>query len=127
MANMAYTSMYVKIDSKQILKAFIKFMDKTYGEGFVYGYDKDNIPEFPYILDFGFDTKWGLPKALLKTIVEKFPTIAWNATSEEPGCSYRGIAHYSPGIDTLCEDQVIVFYEIGLDDKWYSLETFSTI
>jgi hypothetical protein len=127
MANMAYTSMYVKIDSKEILKAFIKFMDKLYGEDFIYGYDKDNIPDFPYILDFGFDTKWGLPKALFKTLVKEFPTIAWSSTSEEPGCSYRGMAHYSPGVDNLCEDQVIVFYEIGLDDKWYSLETFSTI
>lgn len=120
MANTATAEMYIIVKDISEHQEIHELFKDEIGPDYEYPEIDEDI-EFPYKdfsyphqLELNFDSKWGLPKSLLKVLVDKFPNMNWNVTSSESGCSYRGLAWYHPNEENLMEPAQIQIYESNL-------------
>lgn len=104
MANLAWTEMYIKVNTKQEHTAIEELLRDNFEVDFVYPDDVLEEDDYPYTLEIGMDTKWSFPyRWFNEEFITKFPHIKWNATSTEPGNNHRCLASYLPDRDDFIE------------------------
>lgn len=109
MANLAWTEMYIKVNTKEELVAVEALLRNTFDVDYLYPDEEPDEDDYPYTLEVGMSTKWSFPyRWFNEEFITKFPHIKWNATSAEPGNNHRCLASYRPDIDDFIEPTEIL-------------------
>ena len=106
MANLAWTEMYIKVNTKEEHTAVETLLRENFDLDHVYPDEEEEMNEddYPYTLEVSMSTKGSFPYRWFKEMfISQFPHIKWNATSTEPGNNHRCLASYRPDVDDFIE------------------------
>ena len=103
MANIADNLIYFRVTTRDEMKAVHDFMEGNF-ESYSDPMGPDDDVEYPYQVEFNFDSKWGIPLSVLESFSEANPTISWNITSNEPGNGYMAMAYFDAHEDNWFEE-----------------------
>jgi len=111
MANLAWTEMYIKVNTKEEHRAVEALLREHFDVDMIYPDEELEDDDYPYTLEVSMSTKGSFPYHFFnETFITTFPYVKWNATSSEPGNNHRCLASYRPDRDDFIEPVEIEEY-----------------
>lgn len=104
MANIAFTEMYIKVNTKKEHKSVERMLTDNFDVDRIFPDEELEEDDYPYVLEISMNTNWSFPTLFFKAVfIVNYPHVIWNATSTESGNNHRCLVSYRPDIENFLE------------------------